>query len=164
TPPSCNSSPPRVRDLLDRRPRQEHGAPALGRRAAVAAGHGPADAPWSDVRRSAAAPGNGSRARRRLSQVPLVPLVAQPDGVPWPTDEWPVGELPGGAAFDVERLLDRVCDDDGPLATTYAVLLIHRGRLVAERYQGQLEHFDRAADPVTVETPLLSWSMAKSML
>jgi CubicO group peptidase (beta-lactamase class C family) len=35
---------------------------------------------------------------------------------------------------------------------------------VAERYEGQLEHFDRAPTPVTADTPLLSWSMAKSVL
>jgi CubicO group peptidase (beta-lactamase class C family) len=64
----------------------------------------------------------------------------------------------------LEDLLDRVCDDSGPLATTYAVVVVHGGKVVAERYQGALEHFDRPPDPVTVDTPLLSWSMAKSML
>jgi CubicO group peptidase (beta-lactamase class C family) len=42
--------------------------------------------------------------------------------------------------------------------------VVQGGKVVAERYQGQLEHFDRPPDPVTTETPLLSWSMAKSML
>jgi CubicO group peptidase (beta-lactamase class C family) len=67
----------------------------------------------------------------------------------------------GGA---LDALLDAVCDDDGPLATTYAVVVVQRGAIVAERYQGQLEHFDRPPDPVTPQTRLLSWSMAKSML
>lgn len=92
----------------------------------------------------------------------LLGLPPQPDGVPWPTLEWPEGEPPDGV--ELKDLLDRVCDDSGPLATTYAVVVIHQGELVAERYQGQLEHFDRPPDPVTAETPLLSWSMAKSML
>ena len=35
---------------------------------------------------------------------------------------------------------------------------------MAERYQGALEHFDRPPTPVTADTPLLSWSMAKSVL
>jgi CubicO group peptidase (beta-lactamase class C family) len=96
--------------------------------------------------------------------VTLVPLPGQPDGVPWPTGDWPTGELPPAVAAEVEAQLDRVCDDTGPLATTYAVVVVRRGQLVAERYQGQLEHFDRAPDPVTETTPLLSWSMAKSML
>jgi CubicO group peptidase (beta-lactamase class C family) len=97
-----------------------------------------------------------------VSETALVPLPPQPDGVPWPTTEWPHAAPPAGV--DLEPLLDQVCDDDGPLATTYAVVVVHRGALVAERYQGGLPHFDRPPDPVTVETPLLSWSMAKSML
>ena len=92
----------------------------------------------------------------------LVALPAQPADVDWPTEEWPVGELPPGV--DLTPLLDDVCDNDGPLAETFAVLVVHRGRIVAERYQGALEHFDRAPTPVTAETPLLSWSMAKSVL
>ncbi len=55
-------------------------------------------------------------------------------------------------------------DNGGPLAETFAVLVVHGGQVVAERYQGALEHFDRPPTPVTAETPLLSWSMAKSML
>jgi CubicO group peptidase (beta-lactamase class C family) len=94
--------------------------------------------------------------------VTLIPLPVQPVGVPWPTLEWPTAPPPTG--IDLDGLLDRICDDNGPLATTYAVLVVHRGRLIAERYQGALEHFDRPPDPVTVDTPLLSWSMAKSML
>ena len=42
--------------------------------------------------------------------------------------------------------------------------MVHRGRLVAERYGGRLEHFDRPAETVGPDTPLLSWSMAKSVL
>jgi CubicO group peptidase (beta-lactamase class C family) len=64
----------------------------------------------------------------------------------------------------LEGLLDQICDDSGPLATTYAVVIVHRGRVVAERYQGHLEFFDRAPETVTARTPLLSWSMAKSIL
>ena len=94
----------------------------------------------------------------------LVPLPPQPDGVPWPTRAWPEGDPPDAARAELARQLDRVCDDGGPLATTYAVVVVHRGKVVAERYQGALEHFDRPSDPVTAQTPLLSWSMAKSML
>jgi CubicO group peptidase (beta-lactamase class C family) len=92
----------------------------------------------------------------------LVPLPTQPDGVPWPTTEWPARDRPG--TVDLDRLLDRAFDDDGPLAATYAVVVVQGGEIVAERYQGSLEHFDRPPDPVTSETRLLSWSMAKSML
>jgi CubicO group peptidase (beta-lactamase class C family) len=94
----------------------------------------------------------------------LIPLPPQPDGVPWPTTVWPEATPPAHAAGALDALLDAVCDDDGPLATTYAVVVVQRGAVVAERYQGQLEHFDRPPDPVTPQTRLLSWSMAKSML
>ena len=92
----------------------------------------------------------------------LVALPAQPAGVDWPTEEWPTGEVSRGV--DLDPLLDEVFDDGGPLARSFAVLVVHGGRLVAERYQGALEHFDRPPTPVTAETTLLSWSMAKSML
>ncbi len=92
----------------------------------------------------------------------LVALPPQPAGVDWPTEDWPEGELPPGV--DLAPLLAEVFDNDGPLAETFAVLVVHGGRVVAERYQGALEHFDRPPTPVTDETPLLSWSMAKSML
>ena len=92
----------------------------------------------------------------------LVPLPPQPAGVPWPTEAWPEGELPTGV--DLGPLLDEAFDDEGPLAVTYAVLVVRGGRVVTERYGGALEHFDREPTPVTAATPLLSWSMAKSML
>ncbi|HZN13528.1 MAG TPA: serine hydrolase [Acidimicrobiales bacterium] len=92
----------------------------------------------------------------------LVPLPPQPAGVPWPTTAWPRGDVP--AAVKLAPLLDEIFDDEGPLARTYACVVIHRGRLVAERYAGAIDHFDREPEPVTETTPLLSWSMAKSML
>ncbi len=92
----------------------------------------------------------------------LIALPPQPAGVDWPTENWPEGTLPPGV--DLNPLLDEVFDDGGPLAETFAVVVVHRGEIVAERYQGALEHFDRPPTPVTAETPLLSWSMAKSVL
>ncbi len=92
----------------------------------------------------------------------LIALPRQPAGVDWPTEGWPEGVLPPGV--DLAPLLDEAFDDDGPLAQTFAVVVVHGGRVVAERYQGALEHLDRPPTTVTAETPLLSWSMAKSML
>jgi len=91
-----------------------------------------------------------------------VSLPGQPAGVPWPTSEWPEGDAPTGV--ELAPLLDQVFDDAGPLATSYAVVVVQHGAVVAERYQGRLEHFDRPPEPVTAQTRLLSWSMAKSML
>lgn len=91
---------------------------------------------------------------------PLTPLPAQPPGVAWPTLQWAEGPAPAGLG----PVLDAAMDPGGPLAETYAVVVIQGGRLVAERYGGTLPHFDRPAEPVTPETPLLSWSMAKSVL
>ncbi len=95
-------------------------------------------------------------------EVALVPLPAQPASVPWPTREWPVGAAP--AAVALEPLLDEVLDPDGPLRSTHAVVVVHRGRLVAERYAGAVEQWDDPPVPVRPDLPLLSWSMAKSML
>ena len=93
----------------------------------------------------------------------LVPLPAQPADVAWPTEQWPEGELSPGAAKTLDPLLDKAFDDDSAIAITYAVLIVQHGRLVFERYHGALEHFDRAPTPVDASTPLLSWSMAKSV-
>ncbi len=96
------------------------------------------------------------------ASLPLVPLPAQPAGVPWPTDDWPTGELPG--TVDLATLLDAAFDPDGPLRDTYAVVVVQGGRLVAERYGGTLPQWEGPGQPVQTDTPLLSWSMAKSML
>jgi CubicO group peptidase (beta-lactamase class C family) len=50
------------------------------------------------------------------------------------------------------------------LATTYGAVVIHRGRLVAERYAGELERWDGPSEKIGPDTRFLSWSMAKSML
>ena len=94
----------------------------------------------------------------------MPPLPPQPADVPWPTEEWPRGEVPAGV--DLNALLDRAFDPDpdNPLARTFAVVVIHRGRLVAERYADVIEHFVAPPDEIGPTTPLLSWSMAKSFL
>jgi CubicO group peptidase (beta-lactamase class C family) len=92
----------------------------------------------------------------------MLPLPPQPRDVPWPTEAWPEGELPKGV--DLEALLDHAFDEASPLAVTHAVVVVHHGRIVVERYHGALEHFDRPPTPVTDDTGLLSWSMAKSVL
>lgn len=94
--------------------------------------------------------------------VPLPPLPAQDPTTPWPTTVWPSGPVPEG--LDLEALLDEAFDEQGPCRTTNAVVVIYKGRLIAERYAGVREFFDRDPEPVDATTPLISWSMAKSML
>jgi CubicO group peptidase (beta-lactamase class C family) len=91
---------------------------------------------------------------------PLLALPRQPEGVAWPTHSWPTG---GAGAVGLERLLDEAFDTGGPLAETYAVVVIHGGRLVAERYGGN-EPRSQGTIPIGPQTTLLSWSMAKSVL
>jgi CubicO group peptidase (beta-lactamase class C family) len=98
-------------------------------------------------------------------QVVVKPLLALPPtdpDLPWPSPDWPIGRLPAGIALD--DLMDQAFTPDGPVRDTYAVVIIHRGHLVFERYGGLLPQWDRPGKPVLPDTPLLSWSMAKSML
>jgi CubicO group peptidase (beta-lactamase class C family) len=91
----------------------------------------------------------------------LLELPNQPRDVAWPTDDWPTGAVPENV--DVDGLLDEVFSG-GVYGTTYAALVVHEGRLIAERYGGAIEHWDRDAEAVDRGTQLLSWSMAKSFL
>ncbi len=103
-------------------------------------------------------------ALRDVFSAPLVALPAQPPDVPWPTRAWPVGS-PAGVSLD--PLLDDAFDDTGPLSRTYAVVVVHGGRLVAERYAGlDPRTTDTVPAPVPVgpDTTLHSWSVAKSIL
>jgi CubicO group peptidase (beta-lactamase class C family) len=55
-------------------------------------------------------------------------------------------------------------DPAGPMHETFAVLVVRGGRIVAERYANRLPSFADDGRPVAADVPLLSWSMAKSML
>lgn len=89
----------------------------------------------------------------------LIDLPAQPGDVPWPTGDWPEGPTPRGVP--VEELLDEVFRG-GVYGKTYGAMVVHRGRLVAERYANEIEHWDGPNELVDRTTQLLSWSMAKS--
>lgn len=90
----------------------------------------------------------------------LAPLPSQPDGVPWPTYEWPRGH----AIEAVDALVDEMFADEARYETTYAVIVVHHGRVIAERYGGALPSFTHPPVPVETGTRLRSWSMAKSIL
>jgi CubicO group peptidase (beta-lactamase class C family) len=88
------------------------------------------------------------------ADTPLVPLPPQPTDTPWPAEQWPTGPIPAGV--DVERLersLAVVGARDSLLGETRAVVIVLHGRVVVERYM-------TGFGP---DTPLISWSMAKSM-
>jgi CubicO group peptidase (beta-lactamase class C family) len=83
----------------------------------------------------------------------LVPLPPHPAGVPCPTTEWPTGAPEGVDARALDEAL-RVTEGPRPvMGETRAVVIIQHGRLVAERYMS-------GYGP---STPLISWSMAKSI-
>ncbi len=92
---------------------------------------------------------------------PLVALPSQPAGLAWPTTGWERAAVP--TTIDVDGLVDEMFTDPR-YETTYAVLVVHHGRLVGQRYANALPSWVGDPVPVDRETPLLSWSMAKSML
>ena len=72
----------------------------------------------------------------------------------FPAESWSTGELTGEVdASLVEMELDAEMADASRFGQTLALVIVHRGRLVAERY----------AQSVTPATTLISWSMAKSI-
>jgi CubicO group peptidase (beta-lactamase class C family) len=88
------------------------------------------------------------------AEAALVPLPAQLPDVPWPTQQWPTGPLPAAVAGPaLEELLAVVGQKHALLGETRAVVVVSGGRLVLERY----------APGFGAGTPLISWSMAKSI-
>lgn len=86
----------------------------------------------------------------------LLPLPGQATGVPWPTGEWPRGELdPRVDSAALDALLDHAFAQPEPddLDRTHAVVVVQRGEIVAERY----------AEGVDPDDTFRSWSMAKSI-
>jgi CubicO group peptidase (beta-lactamase class C family) len=97
--------------------------------------------------------------------VPFTPRVAatpvtypdQPAGVAWPTDGWETGPIPPGVdAAAVQARLDTAFgpESTGPAANYDAVVVVHAGRIVAERYR------DGWGEATSIHR---SWSMAKSV-
>ncbi|HEY7853323.1 MAG TPA: serine hydrolase [Caulobacteraceae bacterium] len=86
----------------------------------------------------------------------LAPLPAQPAGTPWPTKAWPTGPFPANAdGARLSGLLDHTFASPAPgdLGETHALVIIHGGRLILERY----------AKGWGPESTCRSWSMAKSI-
>ncbi len=83
----------------------------------------------------------------------LIPLPPQPAGTPWPTSSWPRGPLQGRHAARIAARCDSLFELPSGAGVTYAVLLVHHGKLVYERYAGGANAFYLQ----------YSWSMAKSV-
>jgi len=97
-----------------------------------------------------------------VKQPPLIVLPPQPEGTPYPGDDWPTAELPKGV--EIESLLNEMFDPESLFHETFGVVIVYKGKVVAQRYANRLPSFEGDGDEITKETPLLSWSMAKSML
>lgn len=83
----------------------------------------------------------------------LPTLPAQPATTPWPTLDWPLGELPAGV--DLEPLLAQAFGNgaEAVLGETQALLIVQGGRLILERY-------GKGRGP---QDTCHSWSKAKSI-
>ncbi len=92
-------------------------------------------------------------ALRRFEDPPHAPPL--PADAPWPRGSAPpAAPPPAGLPEAVARAFDEPEGTAGRMRQTLAVVVVHRGRLIAERY----------ADGIGPDTPLLSWSMAKSVI
>ena len=86
----------------------------------------------------------------------LPPLPIQPAGVPWPTADWPVGDLPSDVDdVRLRDLLDHAfaTPPSADIGETHALLVVQGGRLILERYGAEF------GPDITCR----SWSMAKSI-
>lgn len=86
---------------------------------------------------------------------PLTPLPPQPEGLAWPGKGWERAPLPEESREAVEALIAEAMGKTRTdvMGMTRSLVIIHRGRLVAEAY----------AEGFMPETRQVSWSMAKSI-
>jgi CubicO group peptidase (beta-lactamase class C family) len=87
---------------------------------------------------------------------PLLPLPRHPDGLAWPTKDWPRGDLdPRVDRAALEKLLDHAFGPPEPedLDRTHGVVIVQGGAIVTERY----------AHDVIPDEAFPSWSVAKSI-
>lgn len=68
------------------------------------------------------------------------------------------------ASARVTELVDEMLEDPARFGTTYAAVVVQHDEILVERYGGAIPHWDGPDEPVTPDTRLLSWSMAKSVL
>jgi CubicO group peptidase (beta-lactamase class C family) len=89
-----------------------------------------------------------------MAKAPLVALRPQPAGVPFPTTVWPKGAPPASSASVIQAQFDKAFGGQiSEIGETRAVIIVHNGRIVAERYGTAFDD----------KSKLNSWSMAKSV-
>jgi len=87
---------------------------------------------------------------------PLPALPSQPAATPWPTAQWPVGDLPGQvdrAALEALVATAFAAPDTERLGETHALAVVQGGRIVLERY----------GEGFGPDATYPSWSKAKSI-
>jgi CubicO group peptidase (beta-lactamase class C family) len=94
---------------------------------------------------------------RSQSFDPVEPLPKNPESVPWPTGDLDAVD-PNPPGVDVEKLNEAVeteFAEPNPEAPrwTRAVVVVHNDKIIAEKY----------APGITAESPLMGWSMTKSI-
>ena len=76
-----------------------------------------------------------------------------PDTIPWPAGDKLTDSVPAGINMQkINGILSRVFEDTLKYKGTFAVLVVYKDRIVAEKYRRDFNH----------STRFLSWSMAKS--
>ncbi|OGD28186.1 MAG: hypothetical protein A2028_03675 [Candidatus Aminicenantes bacterium RBG_19FT_COMBO_59_29] len=85
------------------------------------------------------------------------PQPANPESIPWPTGDLIIDSAPAPAVDEssLNRVVEEAFAEPDPEVPrrTRAVIIVHDGRLIAERY----------APGITREMPLIGWSMTKSV-
>ena len=85
----------------------------------------------------------------------LFPLQPHPEDTVWPTTSWEIGTLNPEIEETVGNLIVKAMlgEKDDVMGQTRAIVVIHKGKLVAEAYK----------DDFREDTKQVSWSMAKSI-
>jgi CubicO group peptidase (beta-lactamase class C family) len=100
------------------------------------------------------AQGGAKATMASIAAAPLVPLPPQPAGVPYPTTQWPKGPAPASAQAVINAQFEKAFGGQiKEIGETRAVIIVHGGRIVAERYGTDFNE----------QSKLVSWSMAKSV-
>ncbi|MFM8858282.1 MAG: serine hydrolase domain-containing protein [Actinomycetota bacterium] len=90
--------------------------------------------------------------------------------VVWPTDEWSIaddlesrGVDPGRVSTTVEELFGHGTEPPVGRGLSLALVAVHQGHILFEHYGRQPANLFHAEREITSQTPLISWSMAKSI-